>query len=65
MDYYIEEMRKITWKKMGLDDKIGYFRWIIGHILPNDENAEWVVGRPSVTSHKIEKNMVNFELKPW
>lgn len=65
MDYQLEEIRKINWKQLGLDEKLSYIKWITTRIALNDENAMWVVGGLGVTSQKIEKHTLNFETKTW
>lgn len=56
MEYRIDKIWKITRKKMGMDDKMGHFRWIAGFIVLASENTIWVEGGSNVTSQKIEKN---------
>lgn len=46
IDYHLEKRKKITQKKMGSDEKLGYFQWIASRIMSNDKNAKWVVGGP-------------------
>lgn len=46
MEYKLREIQKITRKQIGMEDKIGNFRWIINSIEANCENAIWVFGGP-------------------
>lgn len=50
MDYRLEEMKKITQKQLGLEEKMGLFRWIIEIIASNDENTVWFIGGLVVVS---------------
>lgn len=61
--YRLEDMRKITQKQLGMDDKMDHFRWIARLTGSNSKYVVWVVGVPSVVHQKIEKNTLNFEAK--
>lgn len=65
MDYKLEKMRKITQIQLGMEDKMGHFRWIARHIASNGEDVVRVVRLLGVTSQKIENNTLNFEDKAW
>lgn len=51
-------------KSIGLEKKIGLFRWIATHITYNGDNSEWLIGGLGVTSLRIEKHTLYFEAKP-
>lgn len=61
----MDEMRNITRKKFGSDDKMGHFRWIADHIASNRKDIVWEVGGSSMTSQNIEKYTINSEAKEW
>lgn len=63
MDYQMEEIRKITWKKLGWNEKMGHFRCISEFIVENGANIDWVARGLGVASCKIEKHMMTFEAK--
>lgn len=46
-----------------MEDKRRHFRWIVGFIILNVEEASWVVGGLGVVLKKIEKHTNNLEAK--
>lgn len=44
IDYRIEEIWKVTKKKIGFIDKMIHFWWIASLISINREEASWIVG---------------------
>lgn len=65
IDYHMDEMQKITRKKLGLEDKMRNFWWIASLISLNGKDIVWVVGGPGLVSQKIEKHTLNVKGKKW
>lgn len=55
MDYWIEDMRNITKRMLGLKDKMVLFRLIVERIASNCQNTVWVVRGPVVVSQKLRR----------
>lgn len=50
MDFYMDEIRKITIKQLRSENKMRNFRWIAILIGLTGEDVVWVVGGPGVMS---------------
>lgn len=52
-------------KKIGAEDQFIHFRWKVGFISSNEEEASWVVGELWINSQQITKSILNFVAKAW
>lgn len=62
--YKMAKMRKITNWKLGMDDKLVMFWWIVERIASNGMHATWVEGRIR-ESQQIKKGTLNFKCTAW